>query len=75
MSAPKLTEAVRVTIAPVDGLNPDCGYQIRVERDGETILFTANDPVTGASLDYVACLDVARMYADAGRAALKEGGK
>lgn len=57
-----MTTAWTVQFGPVDARNVACGYQIRVERDGHTVLFTANHPVTGATLDYAGCLDVAAMY-------------
>jgi hypothetical protein len=57
--------ALDVVIGPVDAHNPGCGYQIRVEHDGALVLLTAEHPVTGATLDYAGCLEVAAMYGPA----------
>ena len=51
-----------VTFGPTDALNPGCGYQIKVERNGHTLLHTGNNPATGKPLDYAGCLEVAGMY-------------
>jgi len=54
-----------VTFGPIDPLNPGFGYEIRVERNGQTVLFTGSHPVTGKSLDFASCLEVAAMYSPA----------
>ena len=51
-----------VTFGPTDVLNPGCGYQIKVERNGKLVLFTGNHPVTGELLDYASCVAIAGMY-------------
>ena len=50
------------TITPCDPLNPEFGYSIRVERNGTTLLYTAQHPVTGADLTYHSAVEVAAMY-------------
>jgi hypothetical protein len=54
-----------VEIGLCDVLNPRFGYQIRVtDDDGETLLFTSLDPVTGRDLlTYSDALRVACSYA------------
>ena len=51
-----------VTFGPTDSLNSGCGYQIKVERNGQTLLSTGKHPATGKPLDYAGCLEVAGMY-------------
>ena len=58
-------DSYNVTFGPIDALNPGCGYQIRVERNGCTLLFTSNNPSTGKPLNYAGCLEVAGMYGPA----------
>jgi len=42
-----------------DVLNPKIGYQVKINRREETLLFTSRDPVTGADLLTARdCLDV-----------------
>jgi len=57
---------MQISIGPVQFHNPERGYQIHVSREGKTILLTASHPVTGETLDFDACLDVALMYRSAG---------
>jgi hypothetical protein len=58
-----------VTFGPTDALNSGCGYQIEIKQDGKLVLFTGNNPATGAPLDYAGCLRVAGMYGPARSAA------
>lgn len=57
-----MNESWEVNFGPCDGLNPQFGYQIRIERNGRVVMLTAKHPVTGADLDYAGCVDVANMY-------------
>lgn len=55
-----------VEFGPVDVRNPDAGYQLRIQRadNGESLLWTGQDPATGYALRTPAdCLAVAAMYA------------
>lgn len=54
-----------VEFAPVDRLNPKCGYSLRIEdTDTRTmLLFTSKHPVSGEPLNTAAdCLAVVQMY-------------
>jgi hypothetical protein len=55
---------MQVSFGPVDTLNPDCGYQLRITNDnGQTILFTSVAPDTGRALCSPSdCLRVVLMY-------------
>ena len=53
---------LHVSFGPCDPLNVELGYQIRVERRGELVLFTSRHPVTGKDLDFAGCVEVAAMY-------------
>jgi len=58
------TAPLSVSFGPVDPMNPQCGYELRITRqDGSTLLFTGCDPVTGANLLSVEdCLRVVSYY-------------
>lgn len=51
-----------VFISLVDWLNPGFGYQIRIQRGEETVLFTSNHPKTGKPLTYKDCVEIANSY-------------
>lgn len=56
---------LHVSFGPVDALNPESGYSVRIigER-GDVLLFTGRAPDTGADLLTPAdCLRVISMYA------------
>ena len=52
----------------VDALNPGFGYQIRITRGPQTLLWTSRNPATGKDLLTAAdCLEVLAMYTGASR--------
>ena len=53
-----------IEIFPIDTLNPDCGYTIKIKTvRGQVILDTSYNPVTGDDLLSLSdCLTVAEMY-------------
>ncbi len=53
-----------VSFGPCDPFNPQFGYQIRVEKNGRTVLFTGQHPVTGKDLTFESCLEVAGFYGE-----------
>lgn len=60
MTEPTYTE---VTISLCDYMNPSIGYQIRITRHGNDVLFVSIDPATGENLlTYTDALRVAGYY-------------
>lgn len=58
------TAEIEAVITLCDPMNPSIGYQIRLERRGERLLFTAVDPMTGTDLiTFADALRVAGYYA------------
>lgn len=54
-----------VTFAPIDALNPRCGYALRIESGARVLIYTSVAPDTGDPLRTPAdCLRVLAMYID-----------
>lgn len=51
-----------VEFAPIDHLNPEAGYHLKVTRNGAVLLDTNRRPDTGADLTFHGCVEIAGFY-------------
>lgn len=52
----------------IDVHNPSIGYQVRIERNGQTLLYASRNPATGADLSTFAdAMEVLQYYTKGGK--------